>query len=81
MSAPAPTPAPIIPADADPIEYVQALRFQRDVKHEPSKLRKYTAEQIAKAAISVMLLTVIAAPRAANDEGPNAPACAMRIAA
>jgi hypothetical protein len=60
---------------------VQALRFQRDVKHEPSKLRKYTAEQIAKAAISVMLLTVIAAPRAANDEGPNAPACAMRIAA
>jgi len=77
----APQPTPIIPADADPIEYVQALRFKRDVKHEPSKLRKYTAEQIAKAAISAMLLTVIAAPCASNDEGPNAPACAMRIAA
>jgi hypothetical protein len=77
----APQPTPIIPADADPIEYVQALRFQRDVKHEPSKLRKYTAEQLAKAALAAAMLTVIVAPRAANDEGPNAPACAMRIAA
>ena len=77
----APQPTPVIPADADPIDYVQALRFKRDVKHEPSKLRKYTAEQIAKAALSAMLLTVIAAPHAANDEGPNAPACAGRVAA
>ena len=77
----APQPTPVIPADADPIDYVQALRFKRDVKHDPSKLRKYTAEQIAKAALSAMLLTVIAAPHAANDEGPNAPACAGRVAA
>jgi hypothetical protein len=77
----APQPTPIIPADADPIDYVQALRFKRDVKHEPSKLRKYTAEQLAKAALAAAMLTVIAAPHAANDEGPNAPASAGRVAA